>query len=272
MLFKPLHELILGMKKISLGMLDVRLKKNKTLEFEFLGNTFNVMAEQIKTLKIDVYEEQLRVKQGELKQLQAQINPHFYMNSLNIIYNLAALNDTETVKKMSLHLADYFRFIMKANRDTITLKEELTHIENYITIQKIRFPDKLQCSFEGIDPILNYPIAALTVQPFVENSIIHGFKNRKQLFQIHIQAEMTEGNSFTLTISDNGVGFSPEVLTKLQNKEPLNQAENSSLGIMNVIHRLDLLYGERTSITFSNHTEGSGAIVKIVFPKILERG
>lgn len=272
MLFKPLHELILGMKKISLGMLDVRLKKNKSLEFEFLGNTFNIMAEQIKTLKIDVYEEQLRVKQGELKQLQAQINPHFYMNSLNIIYNLAALNDTETVKKMSLHLADYFRFIMKANRDTISLKEELTHIENYITIQKIRFPDKLQCTFEGIDPILNYPIAALTIQPFVENSIIHGFKNRRQLFQIHIRAEMTEDKGFALTISDNGVGFSPEVLRKLQNKEPLQHEEKSSLGIMNVIHRLDLLYGERTSITFGNHTEGSGAIVTIVFPKPLEGG
>ena len=80
-------------------MLDVRLKKNKSLEFEFLGNTFNIMAEQIKTLKIDVYQEQLRVKQGELKQLQAQINPHFYMNSLNIIYNLAALGDTESVQK-----------------------------------------------------------------------------------------------------------------------------------------------------------------------------
>lgn len=272
MLFKPLHELILGMKKISLGMLDVRLKKNKSLEFEFLGNTFNIMAEQIKTLKIDVYEEQLRVKQGELKQLQAQINPHFYMNSLNIIYNLAALNDTETVKKMSLHLADYFRFIMKANRDTITLKEELTHIENYITIQKIRFPDKLQCTFEGMDLILNYPIAALTIQPFVENSIIHGFKNRRQLFQIHIRAEMTEDKGFALTISDNGVGFTPEVLTKLQNKQPLQQEEKSSLGIMNVIHRLDLLYGERTSITFDNHPEGSGAIVTIVFPKPVEGG
>lgn len=63
-------------------MLDVRLKKNKSLEFEFLGNTFNVMAEQIKILKIDVYEEQLRVKQGELKQLQAQINPPFLYDQL----------------------------------------------------------------------------------------------------------------------------------------------------------------------------------------------
>ncbi|OMF38893.1 two-component sensor histidine kinase [Paenibacillus sp. FSL H8-0548] len=272
MLFKPLTELILGMKKISLGMLDVRLKKNKTLEFEFLGNTFNIMAEQIKTLKIDVYEEQLRVKQGELKQLQAQINPHFYMNSLNIIYNLAALGDTESVKKMSLHLADYFRFIMKANRDTIMLKEELLHIENYMTIQKIRFPGKLECIFNGMDDVLDYPIAALTVQPFVENSIIHGFKNRRQLFQINITAEMSDENEFSLTISDNGVGFSAEVLSKLQRMEPLQEGETSRLGIMNVIHRLQLLYGEKTSITFRNQTEGSGAIIVIVFPKLMEGG
>ncbi|WP_138752857.1 sensor histidine kinase [Paenibacillus sinopodophylli] len=270
MLFKPLHELILGMKKISLGMLDVRLKKNKTLEFEFLGNTFNVMAEQIKTLKIDVYEEQLRVKQGELKQLQAQINPHFYMNSLNIIYNLAALGDTDSVKKMSLHLADYFRFIMKANRDTISLKEELLHIENYLTIQKIRFPDKLQCHFEGMEELMEYPIAALTIQPFVENCIIHGFKNRRQLFQMKISAIRNEDNGFTLTISDNGIGFEPMVLEKLRKKEPLQEGESSRLGIMNVIHRLQLLYGERTSITFGNQAEGTGAIITIVFPGLTE--
>jgi two-component system sensor histidine kinase YesM len=267
MLFKPLHELILGMKKISLGMLDVRLRKNKTIEFEFLSNTFNVMAEQIKTLKIDVYEEQLRVKQGELKQLQAQINPHFYMNSLNIIYNLAALGDTDAVKKMSLHLADYFRFIMTANRDTISLKEELSHIGNYITIQQIRFPDKLECAFEGLEPFHSYPIAALTIQPFVENAIIHGFKNRRQLFRISIAAKAREDGGFTLTISDNGVGFSEAVLHKLHLKEPLEQGDSSSLGIMNVIHRLHLLYGERASITFGNRDEGNGAVIEMVFPK-----
>lgn len=194
------------------------------------------------------------------------------MNSLNIIYNLAALGDTESVKKMSLHLADYFRFIMKANRDTIMLKEELLHIENYMTIQKIRFPGKLECIFNGMDDVLDYPIAALTVQPFVENSIIHGFKNRRQLFQINITAEMSDENEFSLTISDNGVGFSAEVLSKLQRMEPLQEGETSRLGIMNVIHRLQLLYGEKTSITFRNQTEGSGAIIVIVFPKLMEGG
>jgi len=270
MLFKPLHELILGMKKISIGMLDVRLKKNKSIEFEFLANTFNVMAEQIKTLKIDVYEEQLRVKQGELKQLQAQINPHFYMNSLNIIYNLAVLEDNESVKKMSLHLADYFRFIMRVNRDTITLKEELKHIENYIIIQQLRFPDRLVCTFEGVEPLLHYPIAALTVQPFVENAIIHGFKNRKQLFHIKVIAQMNEDKSFTLTISDNGVGFSEAMLAKYNDREKLQLDDSDSLGIQNVMNRLELLYGNKASISFSNNEDGLGAKVVLLLPAVEE--
>ncbi|MWC30994.1 sensor histidine kinase [Paenibacillus sp. MMS18-CY102] len=266
-MFKPLGELIVGMKKISLGMLDVRLKSDKTMEFVFLANTFNTMAEQIKSLKIGMYEEQLRVKHGELKQLQAQINPHFYMNTLNIIYNLAALKDHESVKKMSLHLADYFRFIMRANRDTITLDEELRHIDNYITIQEMRFPNKLAITYAIPEPLKSFPIPALTVQPFVENAIIHGFKNRKQLFVIHIAVEQEADldSGFYLTIRDNGIGFPPEVLKLLNEKQPLAEGETSRLGIVNVTHRLSLHYGAGASIRYANGEEG-GAAVTIMFP------
>ncbi|GBG11200.1 two-component sensor histidine kinase [Paenibacillus agaridevorans] len=268
MLFKPLQELIFGMRKISLGMLDVRLKRGKTIEFEFLGETFNKMAEQIKTLKIDVYEEQLRVKQGELRQLQSQINPHFYMNSLNIIYNLAALNDTESVKKMSLHLADYFRFIMRTNSDTITIREELSHIGNYITIQQIRFPDKLACAIEADEEVTKLPIPALTLQPFVENAIIHGFKNRRKTFHISITAATSEREgqpALTLTVADNGTGYDEAVLEQLRQKRYVPQGDSGGLGIMNVIDRLSILYGDRCSIEFYNSADG-GAVVTISIP------
>ncbi|WP_214628443.1 sensor histidine kinase [Paenibacillus agaridevorans] len=268
MLFKPLQELIFGMRKISLGMLDVRLKRGKTIEFEFLGETFNKMAEQIKTLKIDVYEEQLRVKQGELRQLQSQINPHFYMNSLNIIYNLAALNDTESVKKMSLHLADYFRFIMRSNSDTITIREELSHIGNYITIQQIRFPDKLACAIKADEEVTKLPIPALTLQPFVENAIIHGFKNRRKTFQISITAAIGEREgqpALTLTVADNGTGYDEAVLDQLRQKRYVPQGDSGGLGIMNVIDRLSILYGDRCSIEFGNSADG-GAVVTISIP------
>lgn len=266
MLFKPLHQLMIGMKKISLGNLEVRLDRNKTIEFDFLANSFNDMAEQVKNLKIDVYEEQLRVKQGELKQLQSQINPHFYMNSLNIIYNFSVLEDMESVKKMSLHLADYFRFIMTSNREMISLHDELKHIENYITIQQMRFPNRLEMIIENVEPFLNYSIAALTIQPFVENAIIHGFKNRKKLFQIVISAKWKEDQGFIITIKDNGTGFNSEILTKLQKQQAIEDEQRTSLGIMNVVHRLQLLYGKAAFVQFNNREDRTGAEISIHFP------
>ncbi|MNC23289.1 Histidine kinase [compost metagenome] len=120
-LFRPLARLVGGMRKLGYGMLDVRLPAQSDVsEFSIMTKTFNQMARQIEALKIDVYEEQLRVQKAEYKHLQMQINPNFYMNTLNLIYKMAALKDFKSVQKMSLHLADYFRFLMHGNRTTIS--------------------------------------------------------------------------------------------------------------------------------------------------------
>ncbi len=265
-MFKPLYELMRGMKKISMGDLETRLQENKTTEFNFLAYSFNNMAEEVKGLKIGMYEEKLRVQQAEFKHLQAQISPHFYMNSLNIIYNFAALGDNDAVKKMSLHLADYFRFIMKTNRSTITIEEELKHINNYIEIQKLRFPGKLKFDIQLDPSILSMQIPALTIQPFVENAIIHGFKNRKQLFHIEIYAEPAPDNRhIRLVIQDNGVGFPEDVISGIASDSPLSRNESSGLGIKNVIHRLRLHFEGEIRIVFNNAAEG-GAIIAIYLP------
>lgn len=266
-MFKPMAALMRGMKKIAMGQLDVRLEEGNTTELRFLAHSFNTMAEEIKNLKIDVYEEQLRARESQLKQLQAQISPHFYMNSLNIIYNVAALGDTESVKKMSLHLADYFRFIMRTDRNTVTLAEELGHIGNYIEIQKIRFPNKLEFDVRVAERFMGYEIPSLIVQPFVENAIIHGFKNRKRMFRITITAEEDERPEywFRLEIRDNGTGLPEEVLMSLREERPLQETERSRLGIGNVIHRLKLHYSGKAAIEFANGAEG-GAVIRLYFP------
>ena len=266
--FQPLHQLIAGMKKLSLGMLDFRLQTTNAVEFQFMANTFNHMAEQISKLRIGMYEEQLKAQQKELKQLQAQINPHFYMNSLNIIYNFAVLKDHESVKKMALHMADYFRFIMRVNRDAITLEEELKHIGNYIEIQKFRFPGRLECVIDVPERLKEATLPALTLQPFVENAIIHGFVNRKRRFIIRIQGEAVgdeNGDKLVIVIRDNGVGFQPEVLERLRRGEELPPSETSRLGIANVVQRLRLRYEGQAGVEFDNDTEG-GAIVRVHLP------
>ena len=266
--FQPLGQLINGMKKLSLGMLDYRLQTTNTVEFQFMANTFNNMAEQISNLRIGMYEEQLRAQKNEMKQLQAQINPHFYMNSLNIIYNFAVLKDHDSVKKMALHMADYFRFIMRVNRDSITLAEELRHIGNYVEIQKFRFPDKLDCVVDIPEHLREATLPALTLQPFVENAIIHGFVNRREKFVIRIHGEAVhdeDGDKLVITIRDNGVGFQPDILDRLNRGEELPASESSRLGIANVVQRLRLKYEGQAGVEFGNHPEG-GAVVRVRLP------
>ncbi|CAN7290877.1 histidine kinase [Paenibacillus sp. LjRoot153] len=267
-LFKPLMQLIRGMRKIAQGELSIRLHEGSSTEFAFLIATFNNMVDQIENLKISVYEEKIRVQQAEFKHLQVQINPHFYMNSLNIIYNLAALKDTKSVQKMSLHLADYFRFIMRTNRTTMTLKDEIDHIRNYLEIQVMRYPDNLTFDIQLPETYSQYAIPPLIVQPFVENAVIHGFTKQYGTFVIQVKAEQdpeAPEEFFLLSISDNGDGFQPEMLQQLNSAQYLDQSGDEHLGIWNVRHRLQMNYGNKVALRFLNKPE-RGALVQIRLP------
>lgn len=267
-LFKPLMQLIRGMRKIAQGELSIRLHEGSSTEFAFLIATFNNMVDQIENLKISVYEEKIRVQQAEFKHLQVQINPHFYMNSLNIIYNLAALKDTKSVQKMSLHLADYFRFIMRTNRTTMTLKDEIDHIRNYLEIQVMRYPDNLTFDLQLPETYSQYAIPPLIVQPFVENAVIHGFTKQYGTYVIQVKAEQdpeAPEEFFLLSISDNGNGFQPEMLQQLNSAQYLDQSGDEHLGIWNVRHRLQMNYGNRVALRFLNKPE-RGALVQIRLP------
>ncbi|WP_135548957.1 sensor histidine kinase [Paenibacillus cymbidii] len=268
--FKPMTLLIKGMRRISQGNFDVRLQEERSLEFAFLVSTFNDMAGQIEKLKISVYEEQLHAQQAELKQLQVQINPHFYMNSLNIIYNLAALKEYRTVQKMSLHLADYFRYIMQAGRPLITLGDELRHIRNYLDIQTLRYPDTLTYAIDVPERYSGLRLPPLILQPFVENAVIHGFRKSRVVFHIAIEAGIeTEqeppSGSLLVRISDNGVGFSPAQLEQLNDAAYESQAGagDTHLGIWNVMRRLRMQFGADAGVSFAGGSDGAVVVIRL---------
>ncbi|AIQ66113.1 hypothetical protein PSTEL_26370 [Paenibacillus stellifer] len=271
-LFRPLARLVVGMRRLGHGRLDVRLPApSSASEFSIMTKTFNQMARQIEELKIDVYEEQLRVQKAEYKHLQMQINPHFYTNTLNIIYNMAALKDFKSVQKMTLHLANYFRFLMHGNRTTVTLEEELGHIGHYMEIQKLRYVDMLVFEIEVPPEHMALEIPPLLLQPFAENAILHGLTRRQQdgmPFRIWIKSENEEGDPariVRITITDNGPGFPPHMLKELESGTYTNGSGERHLGIWNVLRRFRILYGDEGGITFRNGDHG-GAVVEVRLP------
>ncbi|PGY10682.1 sensor histidine kinase [Bacillus sp. AFS031507] len=263
---QPINRIVAAMKKLRQGDLDIRLPihRNST-EFEVMNGTFNHMISEIKDLKINVYEEKLNLQRAELKHLQLQINPHFFLNSLNIIYNLATVKDFAVIQEMAKCLANYFRFMFRSNSYFVSLEDELKHTENYLKIQQLRFPDTFKFSVESPPELLECKIPPLVIQTMVENSIKHAF-NLDDPLDILIVVEKDEVPGFiSIKIQDTGDGFPEDVLRSLKEDESLTNAEGERIGIWNVKQRLSLLYGEKSNIQFSNEP-GKGATVLIRIP------
>ncbi|MEV5025629.1 cache domain-containing sensor histidine kinase [Paenibacillus sp. LPE1-1-1.1] len=266
-LIKPISSLLKGMRMIGQGNLRIRLPVPAQWEIAYLIKTFNHMASEIEGLTIGMYEEKLRVQKAEFKHLQSQIKPHFYLNTLNIIYSLAVLKDHATVQKLAIHLADYFRFTIRTDRQIVTLKEECTHIANYLEIQRLRFPDQLFYQVLLPKQLEDVEIPPLTIQPFVENTLIHGFQGEEAVLHISIEVRMdadtAEGEIF-IAVFDDGEGFEEQKLRRLQTGEYFDR-QGESVGIWNVYHRLRMHFGEEVAIRFANR-QPQGAAVTLVIP------
>ncbi|MBO9607822.1 MAG: histidine kinase, partial [Paenibacillaceae bacterium] len=215
-LLQPLHALVKGMREASKGNLQVRVEAEQPGELDFLIHSFHDMMDKIKTLQIDVYEEKLRTQQAEMKQLQLQIQPHFYLNCLNIIYSLADLKKYEHIQGMAQYLSDYFRFTLHY-AESVSLSQEIDHIRNYLEIQRFRYPNRLTFELSLAEPAAGFQLPPLLLLPFVENSIKHGMISDKP-FHVRVMAEQVGAQSagaqplLRVVVEDNGHGFSEAFL------------------------------------------------------------
>jgi two-component system sensor histidine kinase YesM len=266
---KPIQNLIQGMRKVRTGNLTVRLEDHNLAEFILINETFNGMAKQIEHLKIDVYEEHIQTQKAELKHLQAQIHPHFFMNSLNIVFNLAQIKNFELIQKMALHLVKYFRFTTRTHLSTVKISEELEHISNYLIIQSLRFPENLAYEVNIANELEDYIIPPLTVQPIVENALIHGFTIKHEepfKVSIHVTLDPLIPDDYILIqVIDNGKGISADVLEVLQSNL-YYESEEGHIGLSNVLRRCRLYYKAEVSLTFKNASP-KGAIVSLRLPR-----
>jgi two-component system sensor histidine kinase YesM len=243
----------------------IRIKSGD--EIELLAESYNNMAERLKKLINEVYVMQIKNKEAELKALQAQINPHFLYNSLDLIcWSSRNFGDFET-SELTQALATLFRSSFKKSSEIISVKEEIEHVNSYITIQKKRYEDKINFSITVENNVSYYSTIKTILQPLIENAIYHGIEKKGGYGHIDLSIYI-EYDYLVFCIKDNGIGADLEKLNDfLYHKSDLGK--NEGIGIQNVNERIKIQFGNQYGLKFVDNPVG-GLIVKVYQPLILK--
>jgi two-component system sensor histidine kinase YesM len=264
-LTKPIKKLEAHMKKVEKGDFDTRADINTTNEIGKLSRSFNLMIGKIKDLMSQIVLEQEMKRISELKALQAQIQPHFLYNTLDSIIWMAETGKMAEVVKMTTALARLFRSGISKGEELVPISVELDHIENYLTIQKIRYRNKFTYTIDVDPSILDCKILKIVLQPLVENAIYHGIKHKVDVGHIHITGTR-RGNVIELMVADDGVGVDLEKVKSLDSKSRISEGSNG-IGHENIDHRIKLYFGEAYGLEFNSRIE-EGSTVTLRFPEL----
>ncbi|MFV0466968.1 MAG: sensor histidine kinase [Lachnospiraceae bacterium] len=232
-------------------------------EIKALNRSFNTMTDRIQDLMEQNVNEQKQIRKSELMALQAQINPHFLYNTLDSIIWMSELGNNDEVVLMTSSLARLLRKSISNENEIVTIEEELDYTRTYLTIQKMRYKDKLEFYIDVDDEILSYPIVKLILQPLVENALYHGIKYKEGIGIIYISGEPEEG-CIALHIDDNGIGMDSETLLHIFEKDEASTKHNG-VAVNNIQSRLQLYYGSDFGLSFESEP-GKGTIATIRIP------
>lgn len=232
-------------------------------EVEELDNSFKQMMLRIKLLTNKIIEEKENLRKSELNVLQNQINPHFLYNTLDSIIYMIDLGKNDVASEMITALSKFFRLSISRGKTIISFKDEFEHARNYLLIQKLRFKDKFDYSFD-IDPkIYDYYTVKLILQPIIENAIAHGLKEVMGVGKIEIIGRIEE-DLIHISIKDNGFGMLESKIKQIY--DSFNDSSiHEGVGIKNVYERLKLYYGEKANVTIDS-TLDIGTIINIFIP------
>lgn len=264
-LYKPVQAIDAAMKKVGAGEWNLVVKSDSiVLEYDHMLHNFNEMVSEIKNLKIENYEKELDIQRSYLQYLQMQVNPHFYLNALNIIYSLAQVGKYALIQEMTMSLVEYSRYMFRSPGSLVTVQQEMEHVENYMKIQQMRFPDRIEFTADISSEVEDALIPPFVIQSFVENSI----KYAVDLEQHNICAVKgtlieSHGELYVLVeVRDNGKGYQEEVLALLQ-EETAADSSGKYVGIRNVRQRLALVFGDEAKLILKNE---DGAVALLWIP------
>ena len=263
----PIKDLEKKVKKFEEGALNIDFSTyNGSNEIKHLAKSINSMVIQMNNLMDNIVVEQELKRKTELDVLQAQINPHFLYNTLDsIIWMIESEKYSESIT-MVTSLARFFRISLSNGRNIITLKEELEHAKNYLTIQAIRYKNRFSYNIEFEEDVLNLSSIKLIVQPLVENAIYHGMEFVDGDGQINIKAYKLDDNLY-IDVIDNGLGIPNHIVDKLLIKNNNIETNGSGVGLKNVNERIKLYFGNNYGLeVYSEPDEGTN--IRIHMPAI----
>ncbi len=261
---QPLQKLCDSMERVQEGDFSVSdIVVDSANEIGSLTTSFNVMTHRIQELMEQNIREQEAKRKSELKALQSQINPHFLYNTLDSIIWMAEGKKNEEVVLMTASLARLLRQSISNEDEVISIGQEIEYARGYLTIQKMRYKDKMEFRIDVEPSILNIRLIKLVLQPIIENAIYHGLKYKESKGLLLVKGFLKDGNA-VIQVIDDGVGMEPEVLEHIFEKHKVNYRSNG-VGVYNVQKRLQLYYGSEYGITYESE-KGKGTTATITIP------
>lgn len=264
-LTKSIRTVVDTMNSIGYNDFTSRLEKSTDmpLEIETIATNFNSMMDRLEESVIKEKEASDRRRNAEITALEAQINPHFLYNTLEMINWIAIENDEYEISNSIGALANILRYGVNNSNGIVTIKDEVEWLKQYLLLQKIRLKN-LFSSEILVDPeAMTVRVHKMLLQPFIENAIIHGFGSTKQACKLTIKIEKQE-NYIVIEIIDNGCGIKPEYVEKINRGERVSRDKNS-IGIENSITRINMYYGNEAKVVVCS-TRGEGTSVRIDIP------
>lgn len=249
-------------------------KREFKTEIDMLIHSYNNVICRLKKSMEQSVELQMNEQRMEFRMLQAQINPHFLYNTFNLISSIAGMNGIDSICKITVSISEMFRYSIQENL-IVQLQDELREINNYVTIQTIRFKDRLYADFDVEEEVLKVPIPIFLLQPLVENAIIHGLEPKAESGYINIVAYM-EDDFVEILIRDNGVGIPQDKLCQIiqslekEQIESISMQGHSSIGIKNVNQRIKAYYGAEYGLHLESRVN-VGTTISIRLPKNLTK-
>lgn len=257
-----------GMQEVKNGNLDVVVPVQSFDEIGTIADNFNEMTVKVRELIREVTEAEENRKNAEIRALEAQINPHFHYNTLDSINWMAIEKEEYEISKMIRNLGVILRYSVNKSNQIVTIRELADWLEKYISLQQMRFNDAFSYRLNIEEETYTEKVYKLLLQPFVENAIIHGFKEMESggLLQIDIMAA-EHGQGIIIIIEDNGAGMPQEMLKCFNNKEEAIKDEGKSIGLHNAFSRMNMYYGEKASWNVSS-IEGMGTVITLRLPSL----